>query len=180
MVRVFFVEQLYRAFTILRNEPYHHEWVYETPVKPGNGYTQAISFLPTILPQRLFPTRTPPKNRKKRRAVRVNNMWKPLEDWSQLVKKNLLYPFCLQVSNSNLGSLPVLLMNFPTVVDGKPTRISPQYGNQGEMNGTFELDIILTLENALWVFQPSFFGFAFSPTLQPDKYVGSVYRLQSP
>lgn len=25
MVRVFFVEQLYRAFTILRNEPYHHE-----------------------------------------------------------------------------------------------------------------------------------------------------------
>lgn len=24
MVRVFFVEQLYRAFTILRNEPYHH------------------------------------------------------------------------------------------------------------------------------------------------------------
>lgn len=71
-------------------------------------------------------------------------------------------------------------MNFPTVADGKPTRISPQYGNQGEMNGTFELDIILTLENALWFFQPSFFGFAFSPTLQPDKYVGSVYRLQSP
>lgn len=25
MVRVFFVEQLYRAFTILRNEPYHHQ-----------------------------------------------------------------------------------------------------------------------------------------------------------
>jgi 23S rRNA (pseudouridine1915-N3)-methyltransferase len=25
MVRVFFVEQLYRAFTILKNEPYHHE-----------------------------------------------------------------------------------------------------------------------------------------------------------
>jgi len=25
MVRLFFVEQLYRAFTILRNEPYHHE-----------------------------------------------------------------------------------------------------------------------------------------------------------
>jgi 23S rRNA (pseudouridine1915-N3)-methyltransferase len=25
MVRVFFAEQLYRAFTILRNEPYHHE-----------------------------------------------------------------------------------------------------------------------------------------------------------
>ncbi|WP_224491026.1 23S rRNA (pseudouridine(1915)-N(3))-methyltransferase RlmH [Robertkochia flava] len=24
MVRVFFIEQLYRAFTILRNEPYHH------------------------------------------------------------------------------------------------------------------------------------------------------------
>lgn len=24
MVRLFFVEQLYRAFTILRNEPYHH------------------------------------------------------------------------------------------------------------------------------------------------------------
>lgn len=24
MVRIFFVEQLYRAFTILRNEPYHH------------------------------------------------------------------------------------------------------------------------------------------------------------
>lgn len=24
MVRVFFVEQLYRAFTILKNEPYHH------------------------------------------------------------------------------------------------------------------------------------------------------------
>jgi 23S rRNA (pseudouridine1915-N3)-methyltransferase len=24
MIRVFFVEQLYRAFTILRNEPYHH------------------------------------------------------------------------------------------------------------------------------------------------------------
>ena len=25
MVRLFFVEQLYRAFTILKNEPYHHE-----------------------------------------------------------------------------------------------------------------------------------------------------------
>jgi len=25
MVRLIFVEQLYRAFTILRNEPYHHE-----------------------------------------------------------------------------------------------------------------------------------------------------------
>lgn len=25
MIRVFFIEQLYRAFTILRNEPYHHE-----------------------------------------------------------------------------------------------------------------------------------------------------------
>ena len=25
MVRVFFVEQLYRAFTILKNEPYHHQ-----------------------------------------------------------------------------------------------------------------------------------------------------------
>lgn len=25
MVRPFFIEQLYRAFTILRNEPYHHE-----------------------------------------------------------------------------------------------------------------------------------------------------------
>lgn len=25
MVRLFFVEQLYRAFTIIRNEPYHHE-----------------------------------------------------------------------------------------------------------------------------------------------------------
>jgi 23S rRNA (pseudouridine1915-N3)-methyltransferase len=25
MVRVFFIEQLYRAFTILKNEPYHHE-----------------------------------------------------------------------------------------------------------------------------------------------------------
>jgi 23S rRNA (pseudouridine1915-N3)-methyltransferase len=24
MIRVFFVEQIYRAFTILRNEPYHH------------------------------------------------------------------------------------------------------------------------------------------------------------
>ena len=25
MVRVFFIEQLYRGFTILRNEPYHHQ-----------------------------------------------------------------------------------------------------------------------------------------------------------
>ncbi len=25
MVRLFYVEQLYRAFTIIRNEPYHHE-----------------------------------------------------------------------------------------------------------------------------------------------------------
>ena len=25
MVRLFFVEQLYRAFTILKGEPYHHE-----------------------------------------------------------------------------------------------------------------------------------------------------------
>src|SRR5690606_34876436 len=25
MIRLFFTEQLYRAFTILRNEPYHHE-----------------------------------------------------------------------------------------------------------------------------------------------------------
>ncbi len=25
MVRLFFVEQLYRAFTIIKNEPYHHE-----------------------------------------------------------------------------------------------------------------------------------------------------------
>jgi 23S rRNA (pseudouridine1915-N3)-methyltransferase len=25
MVRLFFIEQLYRAFTILRNEPYHHQ-----------------------------------------------------------------------------------------------------------------------------------------------------------
>jgi 23S rRNA (pseudouridine1915-N3)-methyltransferase len=25
MVRVFSIEQLYRAFTILRNEPYHHQ-----------------------------------------------------------------------------------------------------------------------------------------------------------
>ena len=25
MVRLFFVEQLYRAFTILKNEPYHHQ-----------------------------------------------------------------------------------------------------------------------------------------------------------
>jgi len=25
MIRMFFVEQLYRAFTIMRNEPYHHE-----------------------------------------------------------------------------------------------------------------------------------------------------------
>lgn len=24
MIRMFFIEQLYRAFTILRNEPYHH------------------------------------------------------------------------------------------------------------------------------------------------------------
>ena len=26
MVRLFFVEQLYRAFTIIKGEPYHHEW----------------------------------------------------------------------------------------------------------------------------------------------------------
>jgi len=25
MVRLFFTEQIYRAFTILRNEPYHHQ-----------------------------------------------------------------------------------------------------------------------------------------------------------
>ncbi len=25
MVRIFFIEQLYRAFTILKNEPYHHQ-----------------------------------------------------------------------------------------------------------------------------------------------------------
>lgn len=25
MVRLFFIEQLYRGFTILRNEPYHHK-----------------------------------------------------------------------------------------------------------------------------------------------------------
>jgi 23S rRNA (pseudouridine1915-N3)-methyltransferase len=25
MVRLFFIEQLYRAFTILKNEPYHHQ-----------------------------------------------------------------------------------------------------------------------------------------------------------
>lgn len=25
MVRIFFIEQMYRAFTILRNEPYHHQ-----------------------------------------------------------------------------------------------------------------------------------------------------------
>ena len=25
MVRLFFIEQLYRGFTILRNEPYHHQ-----------------------------------------------------------------------------------------------------------------------------------------------------------
>ena len=25
MIRLFVVEQLYRAFTILKNEPYHHE-----------------------------------------------------------------------------------------------------------------------------------------------------------
>ncbi len=25
MVRLFFVEQVYRAFSILKNEPYHHE-----------------------------------------------------------------------------------------------------------------------------------------------------------
>ena len=25
MIRLFFVEQLYRGFTILNNEPYHHE-----------------------------------------------------------------------------------------------------------------------------------------------------------
>lgn len=26
MVRMFFMEQIYRAFSILNNEPYHHEW----------------------------------------------------------------------------------------------------------------------------------------------------------
>lgn len=26
MIRLFFIEQLYRGFTILRNEPYHHRW----------------------------------------------------------------------------------------------------------------------------------------------------------
>jgi hypothetical protein len=26
MVRLFFVEQLYRAFTIIKGEPYHHSW----------------------------------------------------------------------------------------------------------------------------------------------------------
>jgi 23S rRNA (pseudouridine1915-N3)-methyltransferase len=25
MVRLFFIEQLYRGFTILKNEPYHHQ-----------------------------------------------------------------------------------------------------------------------------------------------------------
>jgi len=25
MIRLFFVEQLYRAFTIIKNEPYHHQ-----------------------------------------------------------------------------------------------------------------------------------------------------------
>jgi 23S rRNA (pseudouridine1915-N3)-methyltransferase len=25
MIRLFFIEQLYRGFTILKNEPYHHE-----------------------------------------------------------------------------------------------------------------------------------------------------------
>jgi len=25
MIRLFFVEQLYRAYTILKGEPYHHE-----------------------------------------------------------------------------------------------------------------------------------------------------------
>ena len=25
MVRLFFIEQVYRAFTILKNEPYHHQ-----------------------------------------------------------------------------------------------------------------------------------------------------------
>jgi len=27
MVRLFIVEQVYRGFTILRNEPYHHQWL---------------------------------------------------------------------------------------------------------------------------------------------------------
>jgi 23S rRNA (pseudouridine1915-N3)-methyltransferase len=26
MVRLFFIEQVYRGFTILKNEPYHHQW----------------------------------------------------------------------------------------------------------------------------------------------------------
>jgi 23S rRNA (pseudouridine1915-N3)-methyltransferase len=26
MVRLFIIEQIYRGFTILKNEPYHHQW----------------------------------------------------------------------------------------------------------------------------------------------------------
>ena len=34
MVRIFVAEQLYRAFSILNNQPYHHEW--------KNSYLQPI------------------------------------------------------------------------------------------------------------------------------------------
>ena len=33
MVRLFFIEQVYRGFTILKNEPYHHQWIF----KKSNG-----------------------------------------------------------------------------------------------------------------------------------------------